>query len=412
LIAAAVSFIVPNLPSKSGQRPAAQAPNLEQQGELHAQSADTKPPSTAEVSPEKQKKLPSLEWGVPAPGCPDKLPTYQSAAVLCEQLNTQPACSGGKVCGWNSQSGRCFPLLGSYLPQPENGMGPDYAEYVAAAADLKLANDYEAKGEFVKAITEYTKILADQPDMPLALTNRARMYERVNEKSSAIKDYCRILVIGSSRARRTAALERLGELTKPTQTTSTSSPVAPSQPYVRSLPDLPYATYKPVPPRQLDLSPIPPAVAAPPIEVLENRPTAVLKHIRRRGSAPFKVITEAGANYLIKLINTADPTDWLEVYIKSGDDYSTTVPVGTYYVHAASGYNWQGSKDHFGKDTKYIEFQDSKGETSGKPTVIRFSQNTQRVGRRIMTSTQGHTLSIKAAIDGNITQKEIRKEDF
>ena len=140
-------------------------------------------------------------------------------------------------------------------------------------------------------------------------------------------------------------------------------------------------------------------------EPLDDRPTTVLHHSRRRNAiAPLTIKTEPGLNYVIKLVNVADPKDQIMIYVAGGNEYSTKVPLGDYAVRGASGRKWYGEEDYFGPSTKFFRFKTRKGGTAGEPVVISFS----RQGNIL----HGSTLLLQATFDGNMSQEDISKADF
>lgn len=69
--------------------------------------------------------------------------------------------------------------------------------------------------------------------------------------------------------------------------------------------------------------------------------------------APFQVKTEAGANYLIKLVDPATRKDVVRMYVVGGQTADFQVPLGDYDVLCASGANWYGDELLFGPQTAY-----------------------------------------------------------
>lgn len=143
-----------------------------------------------------------------------------------------------------------------------------------AAWYLERGDAFAAKKQFNKAIAEYTKALEREPDLPVALSSRALTYERKGDKTSAIRDYCRILIVDAARDSLRAARERIAQLTGQAPVANPSTPPA----------GAPTTTLQPVSP--------PPT-------------SAITKSRRKNAIAPFTIETEEGANYLIKLVNVA-----------------------------------------------------------------------------------------------------------
>jgi hypothetical protein len=69
--------------------------------------------------------------------------------------------------------------------------------------------------------------------------------------------------------------------------------------------------------------------------------------------APFQVKTEAGANYLIKLVDPQTRKDVVRMYAVGGQTADFQVPLGDYEVLSASGVNWYGDELLFGPQTAY-----------------------------------------------------------
>lgn len=67
--------------------------------------------------------------------------------------------------------------------------------------------------------------------------------------------------------------------------------------------------------------------------------------------APFKIITAAGFNYLIKLESVQNAFNSLSFFVYGGTPFETEVPLGIYALKYAAGTTWCGRKDLFGKDT-------------------------------------------------------------
>lgn len=134
-------------------------------------------------------------------------------------------------------------------------------------------------------------------------------------------------------------------------------------------------------------------------------PTSTLQKSRRRNAiAPLKIETEGGANYLIKLVNVADAKDQILIYVKGGEAYSTKVPLGSYRVRGASGHSWYGRNDLFGPDTRFFRLKDKRGEAVDEAKAFHFRQKGNVI--------YGLTLSLKKAVEGNMEQETIRRDEF
>src|SRR5262249_50757200 len=111
--------------------------------------------------------------------------------------------------------------------------------------------------------------------------------------------------------------------------------------------------------------------------------------------------SEAGTNYLVKLVNIADEKDQIMIYVKGGESYSTKVPLGGYRIRAASGNTWYGRNDLFGPDTQFFRLRSKWGDEAN---VFKFTQQ----GNKIL----GMTLSFKKAVHGNMEEEKISRSEF
>jgi hypothetical protein len=82
--------------------------------------------------------------------------------------------------------------------------------------------------------------------------------------------------------------------------------------------------------------------------------------------APFQVKTEAGANYLIKLVDPQTRKDVVRMYVVGGQTADFQVPLGDYEVLCASGVHWYGDELLFGPQTAYSKLD----------TISRFTLST------------------------------------
>jgi hypothetical protein len=73
------------------------------------------------------------------------------------------------------------------------------------------------------------------------------------------------------------------------------------------------------------------------------------------GRAPFKVQTEAGSNFLLKLVDPQTRKDVMRMFIVGGQEANFWVPVGEYELVYASGENWYGDELLFGPETQYAK---------------------------------------------------------
>jgi hypothetical protein len=125
---------------------------------------------------------------------------------------------------------------------------------------------------------------------------------------------------------------------------------------------------------------------------------------RKNRIAPLKIETEAGADYLLKLVSTADATDTITIFVRGGETFSTKVPLGTYSIRGATGRTWYNKQALFGPETRFFRLQNKDGKGVDGRLIGRFWRERNRIF--------GMTLTFKNVIDGNMTQESIGKGDF
>lgn len=106
----------------------------------------------------------------------------------------------------------------------------------------------------------------------------------------------------------------------------------------------------------------PPAFNEPEVEFPAHG-TAI--HLTRSEAvAPFKVETQPGRNYLLKLSDPQSGRDAAKLYVVGGQPVEFLVPLGTYTVKFATGQTWHGDKHLFGPSTQYGKFDELMDFTS------------------------------------------------
>ena len=126
------------------------------------------------------------------------------------------------------------------------------------------------------------------------------------------------------------------------------------------------------------------------------------RSLRKNAIAQFRIETEVGANYLIKLVSVANAKDQIWIFVRGGETYATKVPLGRYQLRAATGATWYGRKDLFGPSTGFFRMK-AKGAGSDANILNFYSQ-----GRTIY----GMTISLKKVVDGNMEQEAMTRGDF
>ena len=69
------------------------------------------------------------------------------------------------------------------------------------------------------------------------------------------------------------------------------------------------------------------------------------------GVAPFKIETSGVGHYFVKLVDKATGRQVAAVFIRAGETVKMKMPVGAYEMRYATGKEWHGEKELFGKDT-------------------------------------------------------------
>jgi hypothetical protein len=139
----------------------------------------------------------------------------------------------------------------------------------------------------------------------------------------------------------------------------------------------------------------------PQLKPVSSPPTSTIARGRRRNAIAQLIIeTESGTNYLIKLVRVDHDKDFIQIFVKGGETYSTKVPLGTYNIREAAGLIWYGLKDFFGPSTRFFRMRNKDGRQAN------FSFNQQ--GNIV----HGMKLSLKKVAEGNMEEESIRRDEF
>lgn len=350
------------------------------EGSKGRDGSDSIPQLGAQLAQANSKGSVGLVFEFPAPGCPKKLPTYESVAPICTPLD-KDACNRNRLCDWIKDNiNKCYAKAKGTLSSPpidpadaaRLGIYYPYAKVTTERASQHVArgDHYTANGKFRKAILEYTSALKEVPDSA-TFTSRASAYERIGDKNRAVRDYCEALASGDDFETYKRAKARIAQLTgqQPLQVPppSLASPSA----------NLP-----------ADLKP-----AKPPL-------TSTIERSRRRNAiAPLAIEGETGTNYLIKLVRV-DGADSMLIFVRGGETYSTKIPLGTYNIRSAAGSIWYGRKDFFGPSTRFFRLRTK----DGKQPNFTFS----RQGNMI----HGMRFQLKKVLEGNTEEETISRDEF
>lgn len=74
--------------------------------------------------------------------------------------------------------------------------------------------------------------------------------------------------------------------------------------------------------------------------------------------APLEIKTRAGANYYVKVVDWTSKAEILTAFVRGGQPFETTVPVGSYEIKYAVGQTWFGSVLDFGEGASYSRCDD------------------------------------------------------
>lgn len=110
--------------------------------------------------------------------------------------------------------------------------------------------------------------------------------------------------------------------------------------------------------------------------------------------APLEIRTDAGADYYVKVVNTANDIDTLTIYIRGGETIEVEVPLGNYEIRYASGDNWYGDEELFGADTSFNKADE----------LFDFVETNYQIS--------GYTITLYQVVDGNLETKSINKDQF
>lgn len=118
------------------------------------------------------------------------------------------------------------------------------------------------------------------------------------------------------------------------------------------------------------MNPAPPAPLPP---AVFQQPGVVWNLTQRHAEAPFKVITTAGADYFIKLVDAGTGVEAMALYARGGVPLSVDVPLGRYRLKYAYGRVWRSERHLFGpgqhtqfsQTDKVLEFRQSGGYVNG-----------------------------------------------
>jgi len=128
-------------------------------------------------------------------------------------------------------------------------------------------------------------------------------------------------------------------------------------------------------------------------DILPN--TGVLaRNFYGQGVAPLEVKTRLGGNYYIKVVDWTTKAEILTAFIRGGQPFETTLPVGSYEIKYAAGQTWYGTVLDFGEGASYSRCDDRFDFT------------------RTINGYNGYTIELILQQHGNLQTDPISPDDF
>lgn len=111
--------------------------------------------------------------------------------------------------------------------------------------------------------------------------------------------------------------------------------------------------------------------------------------------APLSISTPHGTEkYFVKIVDATTETTVLTIFIYGGQTFELKVPLGQYKVKYATGENWYGESLLFGPSTSFNQAE----------TTFSFSNDGYQIN--------GYSIELIKQINGNLSTKEITKQQF
>lgn len=166
---------------------------------------------------------------------------------------------------------------------------------------------------------------------------------------------------------------------------------SPSKPKQAFKHDVPIPTPKPATPTPTPV-PTPTPFAEPVVPFPQSGTIRVASNAE--GVAPFEILSPAGENYYIKMVDAVTGDNKAVIFVRGGQPTEVMVPVGTYEIRYASGTTWYGESYLFGPDTAYTKTDED----------FAF--------RRTPDGYSGYTVTLYKVERGNLSTSPLRPEDF
>jgi hypothetical protein len=209
-----------------------------------------------------------------------------------------------------------------------------------------------ASKKYDQAAGFYTQAIRESPGYSELYAMRALAYEHKGDKQKALEDYCRAVASSSDWQSERIANSRIVQITQP----------------------------------EIERQPMP--------RFAHN---AVLRSTRS-GPAPFTIVTPAGLDYLVKLVDHKTKKEVMSIYVRAGSTHKVTVPLGTFQIIGVNGPVWYGAPHYFGEQSEFFKIEPPDG--SGVATFY-------HAGNTV----HGKTLRFKVR-DGDTPSSRISKEEF
>jgi hypothetical protein len=114
----------------------------------------------------------------------------------------------------------------------------------------------------------------------------------------------------------------------------------------------------------------------------------------RPAVAPFEIITSAGHDYFVKLVDVSTGETSVTIFVRGGAPEEILVPLGRYKMRYVFGKTWCGDRLYFGDDTDAAKAND----------IFHF--------RETADSYEGYVVELILQNDGNLVTRSIDVSDF
>jgi hypothetical protein len=130
------------------------------------------------------------------------------------------------------------------------------------------------------------------------------------------------------------------------------------------------------------------------LQPVYQQPGLLFNQTGRPPLAPLEIVSAAGNDYFVKLVDLATGRDAVGIYVRGGRAEEVLIPLGSYEMRYAAGETWYGLRDLFGPKTAY-----SKANTTFNFTMDRGAYS-------------GYTVELIRQVNGNLSTSTIGPEQF